>query len=137
MDSDLQSYFNETRAIVFFSTIKEHDWRINSSLNALNAISSCIWEDPYYSNIVAGEIVIQNNLHYKIFPNPFRNELNIISEDGSQESTVLELFNILGDHLTKVEFRGSVSLNMDLVPGVYILELRTENKMSRSRIVKN
>src|SRR4029077_10165440 len=43
MNKDLQSYFPLTRALIFFSLVKEHDWRINSSDGALHSFLDCIW----------------------------------------------------------------------------------------------
>jgi hypothetical protein len=134
MSNDLQSYFSKVRAIMFFSTIKGHDWRINSSADALNAMENCIWEEEYFGAIatttnedVAAEL--------SVFPNPFGDELNI-NVSPEFKNAVARITDMSGRIVFEEELNGNNKISPKLASGVYILSIISDDKISSCRLLK-
>jgi hypothetical protein len=140
MSRDLQTYFNQVKALVFFSMVKEHDWRINSSSEAQNAFVSCLWNDAYYYGPV-GLDEMDNPLSFTAYPNPFKDAFEI--RMGSMASGVEELRVRLCDlnGKTMCEWRGqemphNISINSGIPPGMYILEVRRGDHAARQKLIR-
>ena len=138
MDKDLQSYFSETRAYVFFNRTKEHDWRINSSASALEAIANCVWEDTYYTEhplTVTGYLQATN---YGVFPNPFTNEINIetITLVGEKRDGHINIYELTGKKVGDYPLDKKLTIDKTLSKGIYIMELITDGSSQRFKIIK-
>lgn len=141
MNRDLQTYFNRTKALVFFSIIKEHDWRINSSQAALNSFVSCIWNDAFYNGAVdVTEATTISNM--RIYPNPFLNEIKFISGIASDTTRNVDvrLIDVSGKivaaaHLEQLS--EGVSVAEGLAPGLYTLEMRNSFFSRKYKMVKS
>lgn len=138
MNKDMQSYFSKTRALIFLNTKKEHDWRINSSFAAQEAVRACLWEDAYYSELPLQLSDIKNPLSYKIYPNPFTNELNIAFETlpGIKTEYKSRVYDIMGKEVGRYIIREKTAIGNNLSPGVYILELNKDGFSKKIKIIK-
>lgn len=138
MDKDLQSYFSKTRALIFLSTNKEHDWRINSSFAAQEALRTCLWEDAYYTEQPLTVSDLQNPDPYKIYPNPFTNEINIAIEalQGSKTNFKGKVYDIMGKEVGDYIINKKMAIGNNLSAGVYILELTKEGYSKKIKIIK-
>jgi hypothetical protein len=140
MSKDLKTYFSETRALVFFSMVKEHDWRINSSEEARQAFVDCIWNDQYFGGVVSvEEEAAAGKLH--AYPNPFVDELRLYShgvpDTGSQME--LRLFDVSGKVIYSYEgnqLPENISIGRTLPVGLYIIELRRGTEVQRTKLIK-
>jgi hypothetical protein len=75
-----------------------------------------------------------DNLQFKVYPNPFRDYLNI---DNNSKLTRLTITNIAGQRVMDVQYPESVIRTTNLVSGVYVVTLFTEDGIAKSeRIVK-
>lgn len=79
-----------------------------------------------------------------IYPNPANNYFNIKFRSSSNESIAIELFNILGDRIDIIEHddfvKGEYSINYDssnLKPGIYFVQLKSNNKTSSVKLLIN
>ncbi|MCE3277860.1 MAG: glycoside hydrolase family 26 [Bacteroidetes bacterium] len=138
MSKDLKSYFNATKALVFFNADKEHDWRINSSAPALNALSNCVWNDPYFNNALTEVIEKKENGSFEIYPNPFIEEItvSVLSEKMLQEDYYLNVINIHGHKVYNKKVLRSQTIGKSFLPGTYILELKNTKHSERRIIIK-
>jgi len=139
MNKDLKSYFNSTQALVFFSIIKEHDWRINSSPDSKQSFSDCIWSDPFYGDVVD---LKENETTFAltIFPNPFKDEIKISVKGFSEATADIIIFDALGKLVKKIDHADiskDVIISTNLITGVYLVELKTINKVLRGKIVRS
>ena len=139
MTHDLKAYFGRTRALIFFSEVKEHDWRINSSNAALEAFKECIWQDSYFGDpLEVSETKGYNG--FNVYPNPFTSELHIAVDLSEKRDLVLNVYDITGKKLLSVhgnELQDEMVLGQDLASGVYVVELRNDTFCRRSRVVKS
>lgn len=138
MKNDLQSYFSQVRALIFFSTIKEHDWRMNSSQATLDAIRTCIWNDDYFGRSLAagnpGE-----GVSFNAYPNPFTGELNFIVNDLPANNYTITLFNLQGEKVAgwnNVESNTIITAGGSLASGIYIVELKGAAFSEKIKVVK-
>jgi hypothetical protein len=141
MDKDLQSFFCKTRALIFFSVLKEHDWRLNSSEPAKAAFQSCFWEVLYYGGAVgSGEILPESNTYVTAFPNPFSGEINLKLCGKSTNATCsLNVFDVSGKRIYSVsnlELRGSFAFGSELGAGIYIIEIFSDEIRQKLKVVK-
>ena len=73
-------------------------------------------------------------IDFKVYPNPFNNELNI---DNHDKLTRLTITNIAGQRVLDVQYPERVVRTANLVSGVYVVTLFTEDGIAKSeRIVK-
>jgi hypothetical protein len=78
----------------------------------------------------------------KLFPNPFKDHLNVILMENSGQLRSLKIFNTGGQVIFTKDYSStqafsSFSLSLDFLPsGLYVVELVTEKQMIRQRIVK-
>jgi hypothetical protein len=134
MSKDLQSYFSQCKAIVFFSTIKEHDWRINSSPAALQALDNCIWKEEYFGNIITGLTEPAVITQTFIYPNPFSTSFSL--DVVPPENTRVLLYDLNGRLLFSQAYRGDPVNVGDLPSGSYIMELHATSFLTRIKVVK-
>lgn len=141
MSRDLQSYFSKTRALIFFSTVKEHDWRVNSSAEALTAVRSCIWDDPYFSVSSASPAGGGDAISFSAYPNPFTREISIALESYplSTAEYVIRIYDLFGKKVFEWKGTGlheSIKVGGELAAGMYIIELRTGDFTRRVKVLK-
>jgi hypothetical protein len=138
MNKDLKTYFKRVEALVFFSLVKEHDWRINSSGSAEYAFENCIWNDSYYYGPV-GVREKEGTLQLSIFPNPFNNEIHLIpgnlNDSGQISITITDvsgkiLFSWQGNRMPSLIEPG------ELAEGVYLLHIVSSGQHIRQKIVR-
>ncbi len=135
MDNDLQSLFSKVRGLIFLNTNKEHDWRINSSFAAKEAVRTCIWEDPYYDAIPLGVQNVFNENNLRVFPNPFINKLNI-EFAGVEGEASISVYDLLGREKWSSKIHNNISIGEDFLPGIYILEIKNVNFCRKIKVVK-
>ena len=70
-----------------------------------------------------------------IYPNPVKSILNIVL--GNQETTKIEIFDILGKRVYNKELSNSGSINLqNLKKGVYIIKFVQQNKSVSKKLIK-
>jgi hypothetical protein len=80
------------------------------------------------------DVVVIETIDFKVYPNPFNNELNIDNHDKLTRVTVT---NIAGQRVMDVQYPERVIRTANLVSGVYVVTLFTEDGIAKSeRIVK-
>ncbi|MBI4645427.1 MAG: T9SS type A sorting domain-containing protein [Bacteroidia bacterium] len=82
---------------------------------------------------------LTNNLRLKIYPNPVKNNISIISYDNNIKK--VELIDILGNVLlvykTHLDIQKTVNINIDEVPnGMYFIRLNTTDEIVIQKIIK-
>jgi hypothetical protein len=140
MNQDLRSYFSRVRALIFFSMIKEHDWRINSSPAAQQAFMDCIWDEDYFG----GPVVLKESAvsaEFGVYPNPFSERVDILPGGFSDTGSIctLRVIDMSGRVVYAFETRQPPrSLDLGLLPGrsVYVIELRQGDYIQRQKLVK-
>ena len=80
-------------------------------------------------------------IEFKVFPNPFENEINIIvSEPININAFKIKLYNSLRKLVKLNSFTksiNSITVKTELLPsGIYILELKSDNQLFYKRVVK-
>ena len=79
-------------------------------------------------------VPVVEGIDFKVYPNPFNNELNI---DNHDKLTRLTITNIAGQRVLDVQYPERVVRTANLVSGVYVVTLFTEDGIAKSeRIVK-
>ncbi len=79
-------------------------------------------------------VIDVNNLQFKVYPNPFSDVLNI---DNSEKLTRVTVTNIAGQRVIDVQHPERVIRTSNLVSGVYVVTLFTEEGIAKSeRLVK-
>lgn len=140
MSRDLKSYFTKTKALIFFSTVKEHDWRINSSEPARQAFISCLWTDPFYGGVVGVSETGKGDM-FSVFPNPFTDEFQLRGLDGDTgEKAQVRLFTVAGHLIYQWEGKKIprvVHTGPNLPAGVYVLEVRRGAVVKRQKLFRN
>ncbi len=80
------------------------------------------------------DISVVDAIDFKVYPNPFNNELNI---DNHDKLTRVTITNIAGQRVLDVQYPERVIRTANLVSGVYVVTLFTEDGIAKSeRIVK-
>ena len=82
----------------------------------------------------ATPVIDIDNLQFKVYPNPFSDVLNI---DNSEKLTRVTVTNIAGQRVIDVQHPERVIRTSNLVSGVYVVTLFTEEGIAKSeRLVK-
>lgn len=133
------------------------DGRVNTDINGRPDFGKAIAIQPdnkiiltgySYSNAGIGEIVVaryenallgtneNQNLKFKIYPNPVSEELNIeINKNIS--NVVVEIWSILGNKIVDLKFDKNIQIDTSaLDSGVYLLKLNAEDHSSFHRFIK-
>jgi hypothetical protein len=89
----------------------------------------------YQGNVGIADYVLQNQI--MIYPNPFRDELNVIVKQNINSEIIF--YDIASRKILLQEFSNFVSLNMEqFEKGIYIYEVRNEDgSCKKGKIVKN
>lgn len=136
MSKDLQSYFSKTRALIFLNVNKEHDWRINSSFAAKEALRTCIWQNAYFNGVVTDIEDDFEESSWNVFPNPFTNELTVMIADKPGENDRVLVYDLAGKLILSLEAEQTLIISTPFPPGFYIIELQRGNSSERMKILK-
>ncbi len=85
------------------------------------------------------EDLIDNALSWVVFPNPFKDKLNIRVDDKAQGPLDLKIYNLHGGLIFSDRYSGyeNITLSTDHLPtGIYFLQVRTGNSIQSIRVVK-
>jgi len=107
------------------------DYAVVVTQNGCSDTSNCIT----VSNVGMNEFEIKG---ISVYPNPTHNKF-IISSDNSFQNASLQLLNALGQVVYKQEDISGVVLEVDIskfATGLYTLELRDGNQVSRVKVLK-
>jgi hypothetical protein len=139
MNKEIQSLFNKSRAVIFFSSIKEHDWRVNSSPCVQDAYTKSFWNDSFYFNTLNGIQTLSTENSFNVYPNPFINELNLVLGKGlNGNEYTYSILDITGKSVYSFSSsgQGKVFIDKNLTPGIYLLELKTDSQIKYAKLVK-
>jgi hypothetical protein len=85
-------------------------------------------------NITDTEIGDLDGIEFKVYPNPFGNVINI---ENSDKLTRVVISNIAGQRVIDVEYPNSEIRTDNLVSGIYVISLITENGIAKTeKIIK-
>jgi hypothetical protein len=91
-------------------------------------------ESDIYDITVETDIPVISAADYKVYPNPFNDVINI---DNSDKLSRVIITNIAGQRVMDVQYPERTVSTSNLVSGVYVISLFTEDGMVKSdRIVK-
>lgn len=133
-NKDLQSYFGKVRALIFFNNVKEHDWRINSSFNSLDAIRNCFWEEPYYMEIIPGGTGMNVDPGFSCYPNPFTDRFTVVMKE--QGKYKIKLYDISGKILASFTCEKELTIEQYLEAGTYLVEISEGVETRRVKMIK-
>ena len=78
---------------------------------------------------------LQKTFPIKLYPNPFKNILNI--EASPETETQIQISNLNGSVLKTLNIKGTTELNLAEIPaGMYIISLQTESTATRKKLLK-
>lgn len=112
--------------------ISSGSYAVKLTKNGCTDTSSC------FTYIASSLNDINQNLTLQISPNPFSNNVSILSPINLNDGILL-IYNLFGEIIYKQEKLFGIQFNLEfpfLVSGIYILELKTENKIFRTKISK-
>jgi hypothetical protein len=140
MGRDLETYFNKTQALIFFSTVKEHDWRINSSTTSLDAFRQCLWSDDFFGQPVE----IDNTdpqVELQAYPNPFLEALTLAvshlpPQGNAYNLKVSDLAGRLVYRYDNVNANQVITIGETLASGMYIIELSNDLYSRAIKVIK-
>ena len=92
---------------------------------------------PTDTNLVITDIEEQNEPEISFYPNPFKHSTTISFNNGDS-SFSLYVFDLIGNRLRTIENINSNKLmfeRKDLIPGIYIIELRSANRIINGRFI--
>jgi hypothetical protein len=93
----------------------------------------------YTQSVPAGQNLIAAQLNFSLYPNPTSGEVLVrLSDDAPVAMRTLNVYEITGRCLKTIQFSGtSMQLNMgEFTSGLYLLEIRSENKSIVQKIIK-
>jgi hypothetical protein len=140
MSRDLQTYFYKTRALIFFSVIKEHDWRLNSSAQALQAANDCIWQGNFFgdSTLIKDPEELAS---FVVYPNPFLSELSIApqNETYAGNNYHVRVYTVTGQEVlafNDIPGQEKVKFGYGLSAGIYFIELTSGAFSKKFKVIK-
>ena len=97
--------------------------------------------DDEPTSISDGKTIFSPN-KFKIYPNPFDNQIKIRGDFSNQQQILIEIFDIQGRLIYQTEKSTSgmehLSVDTKVIPGgIYILRLRTHTYTTSFKIIKN
>jgi hypothetical protein len=140
MKKELQTYFQKVQALIFFCQPKEHDWRMNSSDAALNAMTECFWKDDYFGDPqqLFSHLFQGGGL---VYPNPFITASNVIVDRQLFGNTEFEMTicdpsgkNIYSK--SKLLPGRKILFGEELLPGIYFVRMKNEFFTKTFKVVK-
>lgn len=87
------------------------------------------------NNIITSIHDIEQDQFVSFYPNPVHENLNIEVNIPSERARKIEIFNINGQKVKALPFSPSLSV-VTLAPGLYFIEISTENKLIRRKFIK-
>lgn len=141
MSRDLQTYFNKTKAVVFFSIVKEHDWRINSSTASQQSFIDCLWNDSFFSGPVdLKEFADADGLHP--YPNPFIDQIRFVQYGipDTTKNVQVKIIDVTGKTVWRTTLENvseGINTNGLLPVGLYVVEVSTAKETKRSKLIKS
>ena len=96
---------------------------------------------PTYFRVENGPPLLVETQGFKVYPNPFLNEINISSSEFCNE-LIYHLYDLKGTLIQLGTFRpksahNSISLNSELERGIYFLELKSDSFCERIKLLKS
>ena len=124
---EFKEYFNH----LLESVDDQYDWdEINGE-----------WESQsytylYYSPVSINDITLEEQNQVQVFPNPTTGYIQIKLPEKIQEADI-QLFDMQGRTVLKTKLSQAFNLNINnLKPGVYIIKIKSGNKIYSSQIIK-
>ena len=138
MDKEMQSFFYRTIGLIFFTQIKEHDWRINSSQGVLQTVDENIWQDEYYFKDPTFISSQKKNNFFTVYPNPSGNEFSLLTTVKPANKTEVFIYSYTGSIVfyTSADQLNQVVFGKNLIPGVYFVKASNEINNQVVKIVK-
>ncbi|MBA3971571.1 MAG: T9SS type A sorting domain-containing protein [Bacteroidetes bacterium] len=135
MSKDVSTYFSKIKAIIFFSENKSHDWRINSSFAAQEAVRQCIWEDPFYSETTLSVPEYEEHMldNLKVYPSPSANGF-ILDLKGVKCGVVV--YDHLGRLVEEQTTSNILYFGKNYAPGFYTVAIKVNEKTFVQKVVK-
>jgi hypothetical protein len=130
MNKDLQSYFPKTKALIFFSLMKEHDWRINSSDAALHSFVDCLWNQDAYGGPVYLTQAMPEETSLHPWPIPFHDHIRLYAQgmdsSGMNEIRMYDLTGRLVFSYDGQKLPEFINFDGTLASGMYILYVKND-----------
>lgn len=79
------------------------------------------------------------NLHMKVYPNPFANQISLSFNEEIKDGIDIEVFNILGSQVFKMSYQPSQQINVKLdklSSGQYFFKAIANHKQFLTKIIK-
>lgn len=115
----------------------QYSWDDVANNYVLNSKTLYFWSeaDPFVLATSSQKILLA-----KIYPNPFQDELNISLKSALENNAVLQLFDLQGKEISKMELqKGAKSIKLNnpyLSKGVYLLQLGNTKTNQTFKIIK-
>ena len=98
----------------------------------------CTDTSDCYKAKMTGIRVSPSDPSVSCYPNPTAGELTVVFDEGF-ESGKISVSNVNGEKVTDLPFTNSKALNLDvsgLTPGIYIIQVVGDNKVSRMKFIR-
>ncbi len=106
---------------------------VNARLDAFK-LEPRMEEDIVDITATTPAVITPANVEFKVYPNPFNESINIVNSD---KLTRVVISNVAGQRVMDIEYPNKEIRTANLVSGVYIISMYTENGIAKSeRIVK-
>jgi hypothetical protein len=113
---------------------------ITTTYSVIGSNSNCLTNKSFIQNVdmcTNIEKVNATNSNIHIYPNPFKNSLNINVSNGSYEQVILT--DMIGNIIYNKKWKGGASLSVDtelLKAGVYFITIRSQDGAVSKKIIK-
>ena len=122
----------KTTATTYTHTIKSSD-QTKVCLTATDNISGC--SSQTCKNVSVGILKVSESDGFKIYPNPNKGSFTIEIENPSKDVSI-EIFNLLGERVGRVEKVGKVnSLDLNVADGMYRVRVKNGNIVWNQKVV--
>ena len=97
---------------------------------------SCV-VNKSYTYINTSVNYLNKSAMFRVYPNPTKDKLTIISDESTNESIQLKLYSGNGQIIRTMEYNNEITIDIgSLKSGIYFLELRTASESFKYKIVK-
>lgn len=117
---------------------------IHPEINEMRVFAGIEYTGLWYRDDLLTQISDDNRSEpdaIKIYPNPFSREFSIALHSKDSINGQLRIFDIQGRMIYQKELHDStpvhISPNIIIVPGLYILQLRTAGRIYSSKLLRN
>jgi hypothetical protein len=122
--------------IFAYTPVDGHYYTVTGILNGANSLYKL--EPRKATDVIdltkTTPVIDVDNLQFKVYPNPFNDYLNI---DNSDRLSRVTITNIAGQRVIDIQYPERVIRTSNLVSGVYVITLFTEDGIAKSeRMVK-